>query len=264
MGLNVTELQKDNLFSLLNQVEDAEELTCHLGGEMSKTQSKSISRLMKRRAEAGGIWDLDQVSDLVAKEPEFYSYLFNQSRHAFVSNAMPSAISNLSAFPIITFGVFFEIKWGKWPKNWGDQRTHFAIEVHFKQMALQGRLDGAEKDIKSGEANLEKVKQQPQSNSRDIAIANVKEAIAKAKARKKAVEREIDDIKKARKAGNHKRMAEIVVGNIKKKITAIEDQKKLITGTDKKSKAARAKLSQEIKGLMQDISKVNRDVEKLK
>lgn len=264
MGLNVTELQKDNLFSLLNQVEDAEELACHLGEELPKTQNKSISKLMKRRAEEGGIWDLNQIGDLVEKEPEFYATLFDQSRHAFIGTAQPSAISSLSAFPIITLGVFFEIKWGKWPKKWGDQRTHFAIEVDFKQMALQGRLDAAEKDIKSGETNLEMVKKQPQSDSRDIAISNVKDAIAKAKARKKAVEREIDDIKKARKTGNHKRMAEIVVGNIKKKIAALESQKKLITGTDKKSKAARADMDAEIKGLMQDISKVNKDVEKLK
>ncbi len=128
-------------------------------------------------------------------------------------------------------------------KKWGDQRTHFAIEVHFKQLALQGRLDAAEKDIKSGETNLDKVKQQPQSDSRDIAISNVKDAIAKAKARKKAVEREIDDIKKARKAGNHKRMAEIVVGNIKKRILPHwKVKKKLITGTDKKNLKQRVRI----------------------
>ena len=264
MDLKITEIQKDNLFGLINTVENADELACHLGVEKPKSRAKNMARLMQRREQDGGIWDIAQIGDLIEKEPEFYATLFDQSRYAFLNISQPSAVSYITAFPAITFGAFFQIKWGKWPKNWGDQRTHFAIEVHFKQMALQDRLDQAEKEIEQLKKNMKRAKEQPKGSARDRAIAGVEEAQKEAKVRIAAVEREIADVKKARKDGNHKRMAEIVIGNIKKKIAEVDRKIDLIKGDDKKAKAARDQLDKEKKGLFVDISNVNKDLEKLK
>lgn len=264
MQKSYSERQVDHLFGLINAVDSAHDLVCQLGLEEKKNALATAEKLLAQRDEDGAIWSMDQIHEVYSSHPKFFSAAFYEARHPFIVNS-PTAISVVTAMPAaITFGVFFQINWAKWPKNWGDVRSHFAIEVFFKQRELQGRLDRAERDVKTGERHLDDAKKNHPNEPEHSSIRDAEIAIAAAKARKKEVEREVDQLNDAMAKGDHAKAWKIVKANIKAKLRKLRRELKGVTGNTDKDKERRAALNKEIAKHEAEIFDAESDVEKLK
>jgi hypothetical protein len=264
MQKSYSERQVDHLLALINDVDSAHDLVCQLGLQEKKNAMATAEKLLAVREEDGAIWSMTQIEEVRAAHPKFFSVAFDEARHPFFMN-VSSTISVVRGMPsAITFGVFFEIKWAKWPKKWGDVRSHFALEVFFKQRELQDRLDRAEREIKNAESHLKDAKKNHPNDPdhRDVTDANY--AVGAAKARKKAIEREVDQLKGAMAKGDHTKAWKIVKANIKAKLRKLRRELKGVTGDTDKDKAKRAELNKAIAGHEAEIANAEEDVEKIK
>ncbi|MGJ8527215.1 hypothetical protein [Maritalea sp.] len=264
MEKQYSEHQIDHFLYLVNEVENAHELVCHLALDQPKGELEIAEKLIAVRDQTGAIWSMEQIETLLSESPIFYNAAIREARHPFLISA-PSAISLMTSLPVVfTTGVFFKIDWGAWPKGWGDVKSHFAIEVFFKQRELQDRLDRAERQVKLAQAHLDKAMKDHPNDPEHRDVWDAKVAIDGAKKRKKELKREIEQLKNAMGKGDHKKAWKIVKANITDKLVKLRRELKGITGDTDKDKAERAKLNKDIARHEGEIYDAETEVEKLK
>lgn len=145
MQKTYSERQVDHLLALINDVDSAHDLVCQLGLQEKKNAMATAEKLLAVREEDGAIWSMTQIEEVRAAHPKFFSVAFDEARHPFFTN-VSSTISVVRGMPsAITFGVFFEIKWAKWPKKMGPCGLSFCDRSVFqtKGVARSVRSGGA-------------------------------------------------------------------------------------------------------------------------